>query len=212
MKNFSYLNKYLSNFNDIKIPLDFDFSSLGGSNLLNPTSGFSADSSSLLDLGASGGLNTTQSGNQNESLSYLENLENVLIYSVHYEGDEEGITEIGDKTYKFDLFGPLFQIALYIRQNKIDIVHTFMNMGSLFGVLAAKITGRPAVASMIRDAKDSSVREKYLKLFISKIADIYVANSHAGFKNRFSKIEPHFRVVYNGIDLSRFEQILLSLF
>ncbi|RLI62865.1 MAG: hypothetical protein DRO88_11305 [Promethearchaeia archaeon] len=107
MKNFSYLNKYLSNFNDIKIPLDFDFSSLGGSNLLNPTSGFSADSSSLLDLEASGGLNTTQSGNQNESLSYLENLENVLIYSVHYEGDEEGITEIGDKTYKFDLFKTL---------------------------------------------------------------------------------------------------------
>ena len=39
---------------------------------------------------------------------------------------------------------------------------------------------------------------------MSKIADIYVSNSEAGFINRFSYIEPHFRVVYNGLDFSRF--------
>ena len=108
------------------------------------------------------------------------------------------------RRYKYDLIGPLFALVRYIREHRIDLVHTFMNMGSLFGALAAKITRRPVVCSAIRDAKDTSRREKYLKRFLSKIADIYVANSRAGFTNRFRKMEPHFRIVYNGVDLSRF--------
>ncbi len=108
------------------------------------------------------------------------------------------------RRYKYDLVGPLFALVRYIQEHRIDLVHTFMNMGSLFGGIAAKITGRPVVCSAIRDAKDGSRRKKYLKRFLSKLADIYVANSRAGFTNRFRKMEPHFRVVYNGVDFSRF--------
>lgn len=108
------------------------------------------------------------------------------------------------RIYKFDLFGPLFQLVCYIRQNKINLVHTVMNMGSLFGAIAARLTGCPVVCSAVRDAKDKSRVEKYLKRFLAKIADIYVANSRAGFANRFTIMQPHFRVVYNGVDFVRF--------
>nr|WP_162306643.1 hypothetical protein [Candidatus Prometheoarchaeum syntrophicum] len=105
MKNFNYLNTYLDKYNDIKIPLDFDLSSLGGLNLLNPESMSGTESNFLNDF--LGTDNSNQSENSNEELTYLEDLENVLIYSVHYEGNEEGITEIGDQKYNFDLFKAL---------------------------------------------------------------------------------------------------------
>lgn len=109
------------------------------------------------------------------------------------------------RSYKYDVFGPLFLLIRYIRENRIELVHTFMNMGSLFGVAAAKLTGRPVVCSAIRDAKDTSSSEKYLKRILARLADIYVANSHAGFTNRFRKMRSHFQVVYNGVDFSRFK-------
>ena len=109
------------------------------------------------------------------------------------------------RLFKYDIYYPLVCIINYIIKNKIDIVHTFMNMGSLFGCLAAKITKRPVVCSAIRDAKDKTKKEKYLKLFLSYISDIFVSNSKSGLLNRFKMIKPHFKVVYNGIDLSRFE-------
>jgi len=110
------------------------------------------------------------------------------------------------RRYRYDIIGPLIKIICYIRAHNIDLVHGFMNMGSLFGALAAKVTNRPVVCSAIRDAKDNSKKAQYLKQFLAKISDIYVANSYAGFANRFSAIKPHFRVVYNGIDFSRFEK------
>ncbi len=109
------------------------------------------------------------------------------------------------RAYKLELAGPLFALVRYIREHEIDLVHTFMNMGSLFGGLAAKITRRPVICSAIRDAMDSSLKAKCLKRFLAVIADFFVANSRAGFANRFKKTKPHFRVVYNGVDFSRFE-------
>ena len=109
------------------------------------------------------------------------------------------------RNQKYNLFGPVMAIARCIRSNHIDLVHGFMNMGSLFGALSAKWTGRPIVCSAIRDAKDTSLKEKYLEIFICQVSDFFVANSQAGFANRFREMKPHFRVVYNGVDFSRFE-------
>lgn len=111
------------------------------------------------------------------------------------------------RAYKYDVLGPLFSLIRYIRESRIDLVHTFMNMGSLFGAVAARLTGRPVVCSAIRDARDKSFREKYLKRFLACLADRYVANSQAGLANRFQKIRPHFHVVYNGVDFNRFKSV-----
>lgn len=109
------------------------------------------------------------------------------------------------RNYKYDLFGPLSKLIQYINKQNIELVHTFMNMGSLFGSLAAKLTRKPVVCSTIRDAMYNNAKEKRLQVLLSYIANIYVANSWAGFQNRFSIIKPHYRVVYNGIDFSRFQ-------
>ena len=111
------------------------------------------------------------------------------------------------RSYKTDLIKPLFLLIRYIHRNHIDLVHTFMNMGSLFGCLAAKATRTPVVCSAIRDAKDVSLKAKYIKIVLSHLADCYVANSKAGFTNRNMRIKRHFRVIYNGIDFSRFSKL-----
>ena len=121
--------------------------------------------------------------------------------------EEEGIKiHFLERRKKYDLIRPIVRLKKYIHVYNIDLVHTFMNMGSLYGAVAAKLAGRPVVCSAIRDAKDSSLKEKYLKRFLSNIADRYVSNSKAGLQNRFANMKPHFRVIYNGIDFSRFER------
>jgi glycosyltransferase involved in cell wall biosynthesis len=108
------------------------------------------------------------------------------------------------RSYKYDL-RPIFSIYRFILKKQIDLVHTFENLGSMFGLLAAKLSRRPVVCSAVRNAKDKNLKLKLSTKILSKFADIFVANSRAGFVSRFSKIKPHFRVVYNGIDFNRFK-------
>jgi glycosyltransferase involved in cell wall biosynthesis len=105
---------------------------------------------------------------------------------------------------KLGLFRPVFAVRKYTLQHQINIIHGFMNMGCLVGALAGKITDIPVISSAIRDAKDKNLKIKITKRIICRISDICVANSQAGLRNRLSKILPKHRVVYNGIDLDRF--------
>jgi len=139
------------------------------------------------------------------------------MYEVHVicldnvtEGYTELLTQIGVKiryfgrSYKYDL-RPIFSIYKFIKEKKIDLVHTFENLGSLFGLSVAILSRRPVVCSALRNAKDKNLKLKLSVKFIARFADILVANTKAGFVNRFKKIKPHFRVVYNGIDFNRFK-------
>ncbi len=108
---------------------------------------------------------------------------------------------------KYGFWEPLAKIIRYVRSQQIDILHGFMNMGSLMAVLAGKMTGRPVVSSVIRDAKDTNLKVKYTKRFIACLSDIVVANSKAGFANRFKRIKSNYRIVYNGLDMDRFSRL-----
>jgi glycosyltransferase involved in cell wall biosynthesis len=108
------------------------------------------------------------------------------------------------RTFMFDI-KPIIQISHYIKEMRIDLVHSFNCLGALFGVVAANLAGRKVVCSGIRDAKDQSLMHAVYKKIESVMADILVSNSVAGFTNRFKKNKQHFRVVYNGIDFNRFE-------
>lgn len=99
---------------------------------------------------------------------------------------------------------PIASLARYIRDNRIEVVHTFLNMGSLYGLLAAKATGCPSICSPFRDAHPGSRKSEAIKRFVARFADLSVSNSRAGFDCRFKEWSPSFRVVYNGLDLSRF--------
>ena len=136
------------------------------------------------------------------------------IYIVCLNREEEGYDDIvlnaGIKIYyalrssKYDL-KPIVTIYRYIKQHKIQLVHTFENIGSLFGLIAAKLSGIPVVCSAIRNGKDQNYKLKISTKVIANFADILVANSQAGFKNRFRSIKPNFKVIYNGIDFKRFK-------
>jgi glycosyltransferase involved in cell wall biosynthesis len=125
------------------------------------------------------------------------------------------LTELGIRihcfcrSHKYDVW-PVFLISRYIRQNRIDIVHSFMTLSGLAGVPAAKLSGRPVVCSAVRDGKYKSFKEKIFQNMLSRLSDIFVANSRAGFANRFIRMKDHFRVVYNGVDFSRFEEEKIS--
>ena len=108
------------------------------------------------------------------------------------------------REFMFDI-RPILSISEYIKQMRIDLVHSFLSLGALFGVIAAKIAGVRVICSGIRDAKDQSAMYWIYKRIESVLSDCLVSNSVAGFTNRFKKNKQHFRVVYNGIDFNRFE-------
>ncbi len=100
---------------------------------------------------------------------------------------------------------PLAQLAATLLRHRIDVVHTFMNMGSLYGLLAARSVRVPVVASPFRDAHPGSRKSEGIKRFVARHADLCIANSRAGFDARYERWSPSFRVVYNGLDLDRFD-------
>ncbi len=102
---------------------------------------------------------------------------------------------------------PIGLLVRYIRDNRIDVIHTFLNMGSLYGLVAAKVTRRPVVCSPFRDAHPGSRKSEAIKRFIAHHADLSVANSRAGFDCRFEAWTDRFRVVYNGLDMDRFNLV-----
>jgi len=104
---------------------------------------------------------------------------------------------------RFDL-SPLINTVRYIKSEDIDVVHTFLILGSLIGVIAARLSGVPVVCSSIREAKDPTQTRKYGNIMLSYISHYFVSNSQAGFDNRFKKQRKNFKVIYNGLDPSRF--------
>lgn len=106
---------------------------------------------------------------------------------------------------RFDLLGPVRSLVRLIRTERIQVMHTFLNLASTFGLVAAKIAGVPIVASAIRDSQDVNIVYRLCRIVQAWGADILVSNSEAGFDNRFRRRRANFRVIANGIDLRRFD-------
>lgn len=105
---------------------------------------------------------------------------------------------------RHDLLRPMMALRRIILDDEIDLVHTFMNLASVLGALAARTSSRPVICSAIRDGRDANLKLMLSKRMLSGIATVLVSNSRAGFENRFRRWKEHFRVIYNGIDLDRF--------
>jgi glycosyltransferase involved in cell wall biosynthesis len=110
-----------------------------------------------------------------------------------------------ERNSRFDVIKPTAEIYRYINQNQIELVQTFMSMGSLLGATAARMAYKPVICSAIRDGMNSTLRESIIKRIIAFLSNILISNSYAGFNNRFKKMKPKFRVIYNGMDFSRFQ-------
>jgi glycosyltransferase involved in cell wall biosynthesis len=106
---------------------------------------------------------------------------------------------------RFDVLGPVFSLVRLIRARDIQLMQTFLNLASTFGLIAARIAGIPILASAIRDSRDVGFVYRICRILQAYGTDILLSNSEAGFDNRFRHRRHNFRVVGNGMDLSRFE-------
>ncbi|CAG0938092.1 N-acetyl-alpha-D-glucosaminyl L-malate synthase [Gammaproteobacteria bacterium] len=105
---------------------------------------------------------------------------------------------------RYDLLGPLLRLMRLLREQRIDVMHSFLNLASMFGMVAGRLGGVPIVASAIRDSRDISVIYRCCRIAEAWGCDYLVSNSQAGFDNRFKHRRANFRVIGNGLDMSRF--------
>ena len=119
---------------------------------------------------------------------------------------EEPLREAGIKVTRCTM---PWEIAGYLGKNKIDIIHTFLFWGHIFGRIGAGLAKTPSV---ITTQQAVDVWKKPYHTFLDKITaplcDVFIANSLAAAKRleNFEKVPAgKIRVVYNGIDPSEFK-------
>lgn len=110
------------------------------------------------------------------------------------------------------LYGPktlwqAIRLALYIRRNRIQIVHTYGFYPNVFAVPTARLFGAPIVVASIRDRGDIlTPAQRRIQQWVCRLADCVLVNAEA---IRDTLIEQGYRpdnivVIRNGIVLSRF--------
>lgn len=110
---------------------------------------------------------------------------------------------------KFDMFC-LFKLAVFIRQEKFDIVHTHLINADIFGFFAAKIAGVNTIVSTKHNTDAFRRRKSFSMRLDSFVANrlslnIAVSNSVRDFLIKYQRINPEkFKVVYNGINNAEF--------
>lgn len=100
------------------------------------------------------------------------------------------------------------RLAGHLRRNRFDTVHTFFQDATLVGALAGRLAGVPQRLAGFRDlgfwrtpAQDRVLRPVYRTL------TGFTANSRAVrdcFSREFGLRPERFRVIYNGVDISRY--------
>ena len=108
--------------------------------------------------------------------------------------------------YNFNFVKQLLKCANYLRENKIEIIHTHDFYTNIFGMLAAQLASVPlAIASKRETGGMRSKWQKRIEKFAFKQANAIVANSEAVKKYLISEgiSAAKIRVIYNGLDLER---------
>ncbi|MBU1054485.1 MAG: glycosyltransferase [Proteobacteria bacterium] len=108
-----------------------------------------------------------------------------------------------ERKWRWDPF-VIWNLLLFIRQNHIDLVHSYMPVAGVYGPFSSKLSCLPIVNSFVRGTKQPTLYEKLLLKPSFALSDVIIANSEAG-KRVYGKYSPlKMRVIYNGIDLMRF--------
>ena len=116
--------------------------------------------------------------------------------------------DVLEKKARFD-FSVIFKLARLIRRYRFDIVHSYLFDAEIAVRLAARICGRQVkVVGSERNADYSLKRVQRVALSLTNgMVDLIIANSAAGaaFNAGVTGLSSdRYRVVYNGVDTSRF--------
>lgn len=117
------------------------------------------------------------------------------------------------KTGRWDVLGFIFRLYKVLRQQKPDVIYSFLNTANIFIVLmrpfirATRVVWGVRASNMNLDQYDWLSRWSYwLECRLARFADTIVANSHAGkaYAVAHGFPEEKMSVIPNGIDTERF--------
>ena len=134
----------------------------------------------------------------------------LYLFQVGTKGYYQLVEEMGitvshiPRRSKYDLT-LLPRLITKLREQKTDLIHSFSVMAGLLGVISGRWLSLPVVASTIRNAQDTDYKTALSIRLQSFLADRFISNCRAGFDNRFKRRRKNFQVVYNGVDLQRFQ-------
>jgi Glycosyltransferase len=97
----------------------------------------------------------------------------------------------------------------FLRQNRIDILHTFFIDSAYFGAMVARAASVPVIIRTRRNAGHwLSGRHRWLERIFGRMATVTTTNAEAGRQSILAD-EPRARVevIPNGVDVNRFLQI-----
>jgi len=101
----------------------------------------------------------------------------------------------------------LYSLASYIRQQRIDIVHTQMYTSNVSGVVAARLARVPAVVSEVHVDHWSGWRQRWMDEALDRFRDrmVVVSKTVRDGYVKATRMDPQkCMVIYNGIDLGQF--------
>lgn len=112
------------------------------------------------------------------------------------------------KKHKCDVTVPT-RLARLLKSVKADIVHSYLFSADIASRLAGRLAGTPVIIGSERNARYCPKRRHVLAYKLTgSCVDLIIANSRAGaeFNSKaFGQPESKYRVVYNGVDTSRFK-------
>ena len=149
-------------------------------------------------------------------LKILKKHKNIITYLVAMnsggERDEEA-ARVADKLVvlqnrnKIDLIRPIRKLVRLIKDEEIVILHTWgSGVWDLMGVLVGRWCHIPVLHNGIRSAPKHLNFYNHLTRLSAGFADAVAANSQAGLTAFGQKKHPKSKVIYNGLDASRFNK------
>ncbi len=126
------------------------------------------------------------------------------------DGYDEQVKELSSKfsyflrKYRWDLF-LIIELIKYCRRESIDIIYVWDGMTAFYGYFASLFSRTKFVNGSIRDTDTRRTYRHLIKRWILNISGNIVANSQAGLDAY--DIKNRGLVIYNGLDLNRFNQI-----
>jgi len=102
----------------------------------------------------------------------------------------------------------IINLRNYLKENRVDVVHTHMYRANTSGTVSSRIAGIPVIISHLHSYPEwDTWRQKKMDAFLSNFKDHIIAVSESVKKNFIEATnynKDKITTIYNGVDLSRF--------
>ncbi len=118
------------------------------------------------------------------------------------------VLEIFPDRKKTDLIHPMKRLKSLIKKHHINLIHTWgSGVWDMMGVYVGRRCGVPVLHNGIRSAPTRMNVYNWVTRISALYADAIAANSQAGIKSFGFTGRPNAKVIYNGLDHTRFDDI-----